>query len=575
MPELLKHARTLRGRIASILLDRACANPTKAQRSYLLRLLRRNAATAFGRAHGFSCIRSEADFRSRVPVREYEDFRPFVERIIASERNVLTAEEPFMLALTSGTTSEPKYIPVTRTLQHETASLMAVWLYRAERDHRGLLNQSSVGIVSRAVEGHANGIPYGSTSGLIYKNIPAFVRRAYAVPYIVSEIDDYDARYFATARFALARKVSFIATPNPSTLLRLAEVVAENQEGLIRAVHDGTLGAEIKQREIRAQLSSMLRPDPLRARELERVIKTAGFLRAGDCWRDLLLIGCWTGGSASVKLARLEKFYGRVPLRDLGYLASEGRITVPFEDRTASGIPAIRSGYYEFIAEEEMERADARALSICELEVGRRYSILLTTSGGLYRYKINDIVEVTGFHQGAPLLAFVRKGGEMADITGEKMHVNHFIEAVREVARRFQLTIEQFRAAPDREESRYEIYLELEQQVPLSVLQSEVLPALDRALAKVNVEYEQKRRSKRLSEPRINLMARGWSQREMRRHIQTGRRDTQYKWQILCPEKRAEDEQEITSTVGTGLVPARSVSDTQGQGQALSLQISL
>lgn len=549
MPELLKHARTLRGRMASLLLDRACRNPAKAQRSYLLRLLSRNARTAFGRAHDFSKLRSEADFRRRVPVGEYEDFRPFVRRIIEGERNVLTKDEPFMLALTSGTTAEPKYIPVTRTLQRETASLMADWLYRAERRHRGLLNQSSLGIVSRAVEGYTNGIPYGSTSGFIYKNIPGFVRRAYAIPYPVSEIDDYDARYFTVARFALARRVSFIATPNPSTLVRLAEVMAENQEGLIRAVHDGTLGTEIGEKEIRARLSSMLGPDPLRARELERVIKTAGFLRAGACWPDLLLIGCWTGGSASLKLSRLEKFYGPVPLRDLGYLASEGRITVPFEDSTPSGIPAIRSGYYEFIAEEEMDGAEARALSIYELEEGRRYSILLTTSGGLYRYRINDVVEVRGFHQRTPLLAFVRKGGEMANITGEKMHVNHLIEAVRAVARRFQLAVEQFRAAPNIEESRYEIYLELEQSVPPALLQSEVLPALDRALAKANVEYEQKRRSRRLTEPRLHLMARGWSQREMLRHIKTGRRDTQYKWQILCPESRVEDEQEITSTV--------------------------
>mgnify|MGYP003286820496 CR=1 FL=1 len=204
-------------------------------------------------------------------------------------------------------------------------------------------------------------MPYGSTSGLIYKNIPSFVRRAYAVPYLVSELDDYDERYFVTARFALMRRVSFIATPNPSTLLRLAEVIVENQERLVRAVHNGTLGTNdcaTKQSDTHARLADMLRPDPTRALELERVINSRSFLHAGACWPELKLIGCWTGGSAGMKTEKLYRFYGHAPLRDLGYLSSEGRVTVPFEDETPSGIPALTSGYYEFIRFERKHQDD-------------------------------------------------------------------------------------------------------------------------------------------------------------------------------------------------------------------------
>ena len=551
MSEILKHARTLQGRVASMLLDRACLDPARAQRSLLQRLVRRNAGTIFGRAHDFQSIRTEADFRRRVPVREYEDFRPFINRIIAGERNVLTREEPFMMAMTSGTTSEPKFIPVTRSFERQTASLMSQWIYRAERDHRGLLDYASVGIAGRAIEAYTpSGLPLGSASGLIYKNIPWLVRRAFAVPYEVSELDDYDERYFAAARFALARSVSVIATPNPSTLLRLAEVMTEEHERLVRAVHDGTLGISCeKQREVCAQLASMLRPEPERARELERVISSRGFLHPGDCWPELRLIGCWTGGSAGMKTDRLSRFYGTAPVRDLGYMASEGRITIPFEDHTASGIPALTTSYYEFIAEEEMDSRQARTLSIDELEEGSRYSILLTTTGGLYRYKIDDVVEVTGFRESTPLLAFIRKGNDTASITGEKMHVNHLIEAVREVACRFNLQVEQFRAAPDYDSLRYEIFLELGRPVQTALMRYEVLPALDRALERINVEYKQKRRSKRLGEPCLHLMAEGWYARQMRRHIESGRRDTQYKWRVLSEQRCEEDLEEITSTI--------------------------
>ena len=305
--------RTVRGSISSFLLDKACADPCATQRDVLLNLVRRNVETSFGRMHGFRAIHTEADFRRHVPIREYEDFRPYINRIIAGARRVLTAQEPLMLTMTSGTTGEPKYIPVTPDAQRETAGLMCQWLYRAERDHPKLLEHASVGIVGRAVEGRMpQGIPYGSASGLIYKNIPWLVRRAYAVPYEVAELDDYDERYFAVARFALARKVSLIATPNPATLLRLAEVVAENEEKIIRAMHDGTLGlAASKQANVCMRLAAKLRPAPLRARELERVVAKRGRLLLSDCWPELQLIGCWTGGSAGTRVGRLRQTFRR------------------------------------------------------------------------------------------------------------------------------------------------------------------------------------------------------------------------------------------------------------------------
>src|ERR671939_584982 len=113
MSLLLKSAIRMLGISASLRLNRAAQQPALAQRQLLFEILKENASTAFGRLHGFRGIHSEADYRRRVPVRDYEDFRPFVKRIMAGERRVLTRSEPFMLTLTSGTTGEPKFIPVT------------------------------------------------------------------------------------------------------------------------------------------------------------------------------------------------------------------------------------------------------------------------------------------------------------------------------------------------------------------------------------------------------------------------------------------------------------------------------
>jgi hypothetical protein len=561
MSSLLKTAIRLHGKRSKQLLDRATHAPRAAQLRFLQRTLRRNAATLFGRLHDFACIKTEADYSARVPVSDYEDVRPFVNRIMAGERFVLTKEQPLLLTMTSGTTGEQKFIPVTYSSQKAEAGLMRQWLYRALEDHPAYMNERSVAIVSRAVEGHTPcGLPYGSASGVTYKNVPRIIRRSQAIPYAVSEIEDYDHRYFLIARFALAAQTSFIITPNPSTLMRLSEVMRQREDDILRAIHDGTPGVHSsKQPDIYAQLSIALRPDKARARELARVVAEAGHLRPADCWPNLKLIACWIGGSVGRQAHKLFADYGSLPLRDLGYIASEGRFTVPAADHTPSGILALCSNYYEFIPEDEAGKAHPSTLLSHELEVGRRYSILLTTAAGLYRYRIQDIVEVTGFHNNAPLIAFVRKEGETASITGEKLHVNHFILALEEAARRCRLDVEQFRAAPDYEKSRYHIYLEIRGRTSLAMLRDEALPSIDCALGKVNVEYAQRRASGRLRAPRLHLMRSGWADEISRRQIASGKRDTQYKWPLLCPEPRAEDLPFVLNTIEAIDESARAV----------------
>lgn len=562
MSLLLKTAIRLHGQNSKRLLERATYEPRAAQREFLLRTLRRNADTAFGRQHDFARIKTEADYGARVPVRDYEGFRPFVNRIMAGERFILTKEQPLLLTMTSGTTGEQKFIPVTASSQKSEAGLMRQWLYRVLEDHPAYMDERSVAIVSRAVEGHTMcGLPYGSASGMTYKNVPRIIRRSQAIPYAVSEIEDYDRRYFLIARLALAAQVSFIITPNPSTLLRLTQVMREREEDLLRAIHDGTLGIHVShQPGVCSQLSTALRPDRERARTLARVVAERGYLRPADCWPRLKLIACWTGGSVGRQAHRLFADYGSLPLRDLGYIASEGRFTVPTMDHTPSGILALCSNYYEFIPEEEADNARPSILLSHELEAGRRYSILLTTSAGLYRYRIQDIIEVTGFYNAAPLVAFVRKEGETASITGEKLHVNHFILALDEAARLCQLDIEQFRVAPDYENNRYDIYLEIKGGVSHALLRNEALSAIDRALGKVNIEYAQRRASGRLGSPRLHLMRSGWANQISRRQIASGKRDTQYKWPLLSAEPRAEDLPFITSTIEAVDESARVVS---------------
>src|SRR5712692_9324653 len=136
----------------------------------------------------------------------------------------------------------------------------------------------------------------------------------------------------------------------------------------------------------------------------------------------------------------------------------------------------------------------------------------------------------------------------MANISGEKIHANQLQLAVEWARCKFDLSIEQFRVTPDYQKSRYEIFLEPGKEVSCSELQK-FLVEVDRALSRFNVEYAQKRASRRLNAPCLHLMSPGWADRTHRQLIAAGQRDTQCKWQILHLERNPADENSIICSI--------------------------
>lgn len=524
----------------------ACRDPRAAQASVLRGIVEANADTAFGRAHNFSRARAARDWHKAVPVRDYEGFRPYMERVVAGEKQVLTAEPPCMFTTTSGTTGAPKLIPVTPSWQKQMASLLRLWMYQAQADHPGCFAGQVLTVVSPAIEGHTpQGLPYGSMTGVTSQKAPWLLRRQYPTPYPVCLIKDYEARYNLIMRLALAKSLTAIVTPNPSTLMRLATLGAAQAEGLIKAIHDGTLGqpwpavmteAGLSEAEVKQAIESALVPAPERARTLSKILETHGALLPRFAWPELKLIGCWLGGSAGLHARALADVYGEtVALRDVGLLASEGRMTVPLADDTAAGPLYVHANYYEFIPEAAIDEAEPPVLGVHELEEGRRYYLLLTGANGLYRYDMNDVVEVRGFYHHTPQVAFVRKGRDMCNITGEKLHLNQVQQAIREAERAAGLAIWQFQLVPDVEASRYDLLVETRPAQPPDAVLTSFLRAFEASLARLNLEFEGKRASGRLGETRLHLMQEGWAERASRREVASGKRDAQFKWQHLRP----------------------------------------
>ena len=530
--------------------DEATKDPLRTQNELLLDTVRKNAATEYGRRYGFSSIKSIADYQKQVPLITYADVERDMQRVVAGEKNVFTAEDPVMFAQTSGTTGKPKFIPVTPTDQGRAhKDQMRTWLYHAQKAHPGILDYKVVSMVSPAVEGHTtSGLPFGSTSGHIYKNMPGIVRRAYSIPYEVFEIEDYQAKYYTIMRVSLEHAVHFLATANPSSILQLMDKANTYSEELIRDIRDGTLSsAQDIEAGMRQSLGKRLRPNAKRARQLEEMrSRRDGLLLPGDYWPDLGLIGCWKGGTVGHYLEKFDHWFNpdgtrAVPVRDWGYLSSEARGSIPLSDEGSKGVLTVATNFFEFAAVDDVESNPDNPdswpfLTVADLEMGGEYYIFVTTTSGLYRYDINDVVQVAGRYQQTPEIVFLRKGRGMTNITGEKLSVNQVIDAVQNASRVTGLMPAHFKAEADTGRSRYVLRMEFagsteEQQ------QIAFLGEVDRYLKQVNIEYKAKRDSARLGAPVMHVMREGWYERGRRELAASGKRVFQAKTEVLSREK--------------------------------------
>jgi len=484
------------------------------QNRLLDELLRRHAASDFGCKHDFAQVKNYEDFCRAVPLSNYAYLFPYIERCMGGETGALfgEGEEILMFALTSGTTERAKYIPVTKTSAAHYRRGWEIWGYKAISDHPASYLRKILQVSGRGEEKRtAGGIACGSISAILARNQGYVVRRFYATPRLVSEVEDAPSRYYTIMRLAIPEDVAWVSTANPSTLLALAQTAEAHAEALIRDVHDGTLtgpGSSVGA-SLREGLRTYLRANPTCAKKLEQVMAEQGRLLPQHVW-DLSFLANWTGGTLGLYLPRLAEYYGTVPIRDIGLLASEGRMTIPMEDNSAAGILDISSCFYEFVPQEEIDAVgdvetratlpdDLTTLQACQLEKGKCYYIFLTNFAGLYRYNIGDLVRVVEHEGTTPVLEFLSKGAHSSSVTGEKLTEKQVVDAVRLTADALAISLESFVAAPVWEGRlpHYRLLMAAKHPLPRQDM-TRLGQGIDQRLAMVNMEYEGKRESGRL-----------------------------------------------------------------------------
>lgn len=509
------------------------------QQRALSRALALVTDSEFGRRYALRRVRTPDDLRRAMPLLTYEDYRPYIDRVAAGETGALFGPEQrvVMFATSSGTTAQRKLIPVTPDFVSDYRQGWNAFGVKMLTDHPDAIMRGILQITGRHDEGHTPaGIPYGAITGLMARTQKAVVRRFYVGHPDIALLDDPAQRYYALMRFAAGRDVAFAITANPATLVRMAQTINDQAERLIRDVRDGTLSGElVPDAGLRGRLEQRLRPNAKRARALEQLRAQHGALRPRDMWR-LVFVACWTGGSLGHYLGRVAELWGPIPVRDIGLLASEGRVSVPLDDGTPAGALAAESGCFEFIPAEEAEAAQPRTLAPHEVEVGGQYAVVLSNTTGLLRYRLDDVVRVTGWFREAPLIEFLHRAGRVSSVAGEKLTENHLVAAVQRACQELGLPEFDFVAAPVWDDPPY---YRLSTPLPAD---EQLARTIDRALAVQNEEYASRRKSSRLNILRLRTVD-GGAFAAMDRRLSAARGGTaeQYKRPCLFCEPGADD----------------------------------
>ncbi len=395
----------------------------------LKQLLVQNAGAAFGRRHGFDAIRSLRAFQNMPPT-GYDDYADHIRAIRDGGGNVLTRRPVRLLEPTGGSSGGTKLIPYTDGLKREFNAAVQPWIALLYLRQPGLFFGRHYWSISPATphpSGAESKVPVGFDADSAYLS-PAgrrLVESLLVTPPGVEALHDPDAfEYVTVLALVRERNLRLISVWHPSFLTILLNRWRRDRRRIISDIRRGGVSSGLRPpAACRAELERRLRPDSRRAAELERISDPDDFQAV---WPDLRIISCWDDGRAASGASALKSAFPKAVVQGKGLLATEGVVSFPVGRRK---VCAVRSHFLEF---ENRERGTIHP--VWELENGQFYRVLLTTGGGLYRYRLGDVAQVDGFFLRTPRLRFLGREGNVSDRVGEKLRGVHVEQVLQKVA---------------------------------------------------------------------------------------------------------------------------------------------
>jgi len=513
-------------------LEAAMRAPRETQQAKLLEMLAQNAETAYGQEHQFASLRSISSFQHEVPINTDERLRPYMQRgLEPGQPPQLTMQRPIFYVLSGGAGGPPRALPATLASINDALAPAQMHAARFLGDHLGQQTGKILFWFGNDAAGTMpDGTPYGALSGFLARRQPALVRRFSALPAELARITDLEQKYYLALRLALEQDIAALLIPNTEVLCLLAESMERWAADLIADIRAGTLNRRYYlDPAVRGAIIPRLKPNPRRADELaEMRSQNHDVLLPALAWRGLRAISCWRGGTLSLAAQRLARLYGPVPIREHGYISAEVWGSVPLSDRQQGGVLAVSSAFYEFLPEADLARLDAATPLTCDqLEVGRAYSLIVTTTAGLYRFLSPDVLRVVDFYQDTPVITFDRHREHSCSLAGEQLQEAQVTAALLLASTRVGLELTRATAAPrDAEPPGYVFTVECAER-PSDERLPQLGAEIERALQAQNEQYATARRTGALAAPALRLAAAGAFTRYWQEQVSAGAPDDQ------------------------------------------------
>ena len=324
-------------------------NPIETQNKVFQDLISEATSTQFGKDHDFVSINNHEDFLKRVPVRDYEALKPYVEKMVAGEEDILWKGKPIYFAKTSGTTSGSKYIPITKESMpsHVEAARNAILFYIHETGNSKFVDGKMIFLQGSPVLNEQNGVQLGRLSGIVAHYVPKYLQKNRLPSWETNCIEDWETKVDAIVKETLPENMTIISGI-PSWVQMYFEKLQQ---------------------------------------------KTGK--KVGDIFKNFNLF-IFGGVNYEPYRAKFENLIGRKVDSIELYPASEGFFAFQDKQNEKGMLLQLNSGiFYEFIKADEFFDENPKRISIKDVEVGINYVMIISTNAGLWAYNIGDTIEFT------------------------------------------------------------------------------------------------------------------------------------------------------------------------------------
>ncbi len=424
-------------------IKKSMATAVADQEQMLSRLIKSAAKTDFGKDHAFEEIKTHEDFVQHVPIRDYEAFRPYIDKIKEGRHNVLWKGQPIYFAKTSGTTSGVKYIPITKDSipNHINTARNALLCYMVESGNTGFADGKLIFLSGSPVLERVGGIPTGRLSGIVNHHVPKYLRSNQLPSYETNCIEDWEEKLDKIVDETINENMTLISGIPPWMQMYFDKL--EERSGK-------------KISELFPNFSVMVQGgvnyEPYKAKLVQSIGKEIDTIEL---------------------FPASEGFFAfSDSLKEKGMLLN-----------TDSGI------FFEFVPVEELGKKDPKRLTLKDVVTDENYALIISSNAGLWAYNIGDTIK---FVSTDPYRIIVTgRTKHYISAFGEHVIVEEAEAAILKATRDADIHINEFTVAPfvspDKGKSYHEWFIEFaEQPADLSVFAQN----LDDNLREKNVYYD-------------------------------------------------------------------------------------